>query len=86
MHGKKAPVSPLQSAARYASKVTGAKVAGMLGGGDLVSEFVGYHIGGALEKFVENMTNPMRDSFLKNLQKTKPPAFTKIQEFLTKNQ
>jgi len=78
LHGKKAPVSVGQSIARYGAKVIGAKTAGLLGGGDLVNEFVGYHAGGALEKFVENMTNPMRDSFLKNLEKTNPPAFTQI--------
>ncbi len=78
LHGKKAPVSTGQTIARYASRVIGAKAAGMIGGGDLVSEFVGYRIGGALEKFVEKMTNPMRDAFLKNLQKTNPPAFIQI--------
>lgn len=86
LHGKKAPTSFLQSVARYGAKVTGAKIAGMMGGGDLVSEFVGYHIGGALEKFVENMTNPMRDSFLKNLKVTNPEAFTKIEEYIKNNQ
>lgn len=85
LHGKKAPVSVGQSIARYGAKVVGAKAAGLLGGGDLVSEFVGYHIGGALEKFVENMTNPMRNSFLKNLKITNPEAFTKIEEYLQKN-
>lgn len=85
LHGKKAPVSLSQSIARYGAKITGAKLAGMVGGGDIVSEFVGYHIGGALEKFVENMTNPMRDSFLKNLEKTNPPAFVKIEAYLKEN-
>lgn len=84
LHGKKAPVSIGQSIVRYGAKVIGAKTAGMLGGGDLVNEFVGYHIGGALEKFVENMTNPMRDSFLQNLKVTNPKAFTQIEQFLGK--
>lgn len=85
LHGKKAPISVGQSIARYGAKVIGAKAAGLVGGGDLVSEFVGYHIGGALEKFVENMTNPMRNSFLKNLKITNPEAFTKMEEYLKKN-
>lgn len=85
LHGKKAPTSVAQSIARYGAKVVGAKIAGIVGGGDLVSEFVGYHIGGALEKFVENMTNPMRDSFLKNLQVTNPKAFTTMENYLKDN-
>lgn len=86
LNGKKAPVSTAQTIARYGAKVLGAKAAGLVGGGDLVSEFVGYHIGGALEKFVENMTNPMRDAFLKNLKVTNPKAFTQMEEYLKTTQ
>lgn len=86
LNGKKAPVSMLQSAVRYTSKIAGARIAGMVGGGDIVSEFMGYHIGGALEKFVENMTNPMRNSFLQNLKTTNPTAFAKMEEYLKTTQ
>jgi len=82
LNGKKAPVSPLQSAVRYGAKILGAKTLGQIGGGDLVSEFVGYHAGGTLERFIENMTNPMRDSFLQNLKITNPKAFSQVEQFI----
>lgn len=82
LQGKKAPVSTATKVVRYISKIAGAKIAGLTGGGDIVSELVGYKIGGALERFAENLTNPMRDSFLRNLQKTNPEAFTKVSDFL----
>lgn len=83
LHGKKAPVSLVQSAVRYISKIAGARTAGLIGGGDLVSELVGYKVGGALEKLVENMTNPMRDAFLKDIKsKTSLEAFTKVQNYI----
>lgn len=83
LHGKKAPVSLSQSAVRYISKIAGAKAAGLIGGGDLVSEFIGYHVGGALERLVEDMTNPMRDAFLEDVKsKTSSEAFQKVQDYI----
>lgn len=81
LNGKKAPVSFAQQVARGIAKFGGAKVGGMFGGG-VVSEFAGYQLGKALEHMVENLTNPMRDSFLKNLKVTNPEAFQKISQYM----
>ncbi len=81
LHGKVAPASPAQLVARGVAKFGGAALGGHFGGG-VVSEFAGYQIGKALEAAVENMTNPMRATFLKNLEVTNPEAFTKVQAFL----
>lgn len=87
LDGKKAPVSVGQQFARYASKIAGAKLGSLLPfGGDIVGEIAGYHIGGALERAAENLTNPMRDSFLRNLKITNPEAFTKVSEFISKQE
>lgn len=77
----KAPVNPLQAGARMVAKFGGAKL-GAIVGGDIVSSFAGYQIGKILESFVENMTNPMRDSFLQNLKVTNPEAFAQMEKFL----
>jgi len=82
LNGKAAPVSFGQQVARYAAKFGMAKLGGLIGG-DVISEFAGYQIGKALETFVENLTNPMRDSFLRNLKITNPEAFTKVSEFIS---
>lgn len=83
LNGKKAPVSTAQAVARGVSKFGGAVIARHLapGIGDLVSTFAGYKIGGALEHAAENFTNPMRDTFLRNLKITNPEAFTKVQAY-----
>lgn len=84
LHGKVAPVSKMQAAARMAAKFGGAGLARYLipGAGELISSFAGYQIGKALEHALENMTNPMRDSFLRNLKVTNPEAFTKVSQFV----
>jgi hypothetical protein len=84
LNGKKAPVSTAQSIARFGAKFGGAAMARFLvpGGGELISTFAGYQIGKALEHALENATNPMRDAFLRNLQKTNPEAHTKLLEYL----
>lgn len=81
LNNVKAPVSTAQTVARYVAKFGGAKLGGIFGG-DVVSSFAGYQIGKVFETFLENMTNPMRDSFLKNLKITNPEAFTKVEEML----
>ena len=88
LQGKKAPVSTGQAIARGVAKFGGAALARHLipGGGELVSSFAGYQIGKAVEHALENMTNPMRDSFLKNLKITNPEAFTKVQQYMGKVQ
>jgi len=84
LNGVKAPVDIVQNIARNVAKFGGAKLGAMFGG-DVVSSFAGYQIGKVVEKFIENMTNPMRDSFLQNLKITNPEAFTKMQEYLNKS-
>lgn len=83
INGKKAPVSLGQQVARGIARFGGAKIGSIIGG-DVVSSFAGYQIGKALEHALENLTNPLRDSFLSNLKMTNPEAFAKVQEFLGK--
>lgn len=83
LNDKKAPVSVLQSAIRYGSKIIGAKTAGLVGGGDIVGELVGYHVGGQLESLIENMTNKTRGAFLEDIKsKTTPEAFQKVEAYI----
>jgi hypothetical protein len=84
LNGKKAPVSTAQSIARGVARFGGAALARHLlpGGGELVSSFAGYQIGKALEHAVENLTNPMRDSFLRNLKVSNPEAYNKVATFI----
>lgn len=82
LNGKKAPASLLTKAVRYGSKILGARV-GAAFGGDLVTELVGYHVGGALENLIETMTNPMRDAFLDDIKtKVTPEQFSKVSAYM----
>jgi hypothetical protein len=83
LDGKKAPVSLGQMIARNVAKYGGAKLGAMFGG-EIISTFAGYQIGKALEHALENLTNPMRDTFLRNLKITNPEAFTKVSEYIGK--
>lgn len=87
LNSEKAPVTTGQSIARGVAKFGGAALARHLipGGGELISSFAGYQIGKALEHAAENLTNPMRDSFLKNLKSTNPEAFEKVTTYLKNN-
>lgn len=83
LNTKTAPVTLPQALIRSAAKFGGAAVGAKLGG-DVVSAFAGYQIGKALEHALENMKPHMRDSFVRNLQQTNPEAFTKVQEYLNR--
>lgn len=83
LNGKTAPVTVGQQIARGAAKYGGAMVGAKFGGG-VVSEFAGYQIGKALEHAAENLTNPMRASYLRNLEVTNPQAFTRVKAYLEK--
>lgn len=85
INGKTAPVSALQKVVRGAAKFGGAALGGHFGGG-VVSEFAGYQIGKALEAALENMTNPMRATFLRNLKVTNPEAFSKVSEYISQQE
>lgn len=78
---KKVPTTLLQNIAHRAAQVTGAVVGNHVGGG-VLGGVGGYMIGGALEHAIENLTNPMRATFLKNLEVTNPEAFTKVESYL----
>lgn len=85
IHTKKAPVTLAQQIARGVAKFGGAALGGHFGGG-IVSEFAGYQIGKAIEHAMENLSNPARESFLKNLKITNPEAYTKVEQYLGKAQ
>lgn len=78
---KKVPVSLTQSMLHRGAQLFGAITGHGMSGG-LLGGAIGYSIGGSLEHALENMTVPMRASFLKNLQVTHPEAVTKITEYL----
>lgn len=83
LQGKGAPVTLGQQIARAGAKYGGAMVGAKFGGG-VVSEFAGYQLGKALEHAAENLTNPMRASYLRNLEVTNPEAFTRVKAYLDK--
>lgn len=85
LNGKTAPVSIGHQIARGVAKFGGAAIARHLvpGAGDLVSSFAGYQIGKAVEHAIENIKNPARATFLSNLEKTNPKAFTALQQYMT---
>lgn len=83
LNTKKAPVTLGQSIARSAAKYGGAAI-GSSFGGDVVSAFAGYSIGKALEHALENMNNPMRAAFIRNIEQTNPEAAVKVREYLAK--
>lgn len=81
LHGKKAPLGLGSRIAKTSAKVAGAAIGEHLGGG-LLGGVGGYHLGGMLETSFENMSNPVKSYFLKNLQTTNPEAFSQIQKYL----
>jgi hypothetical protein len=81
LNGKKAPTTIGQDVARFGAKYGGAATGAAMGGG-VVSAFAGYSIGKALEHALENMSKPVRDTFLHNLETTNPPAFKRVKEYL----
>lgn len=85
INNKKAPVSPTRAILNKAAAVAGAAAGHGIGGG-ILGGVGGYMIGGALEHALENMTLPMRDSFLRNLKVTNPEAYTKVSNYLGKQQ
>lgn len=81
LNTKKAPVSTLQYIAHKGAQVMGAGVGHAIGGG-LLGGVGGYMIGGALEHALENMTTPLRASFIRNLEITHPEVVNKLQAYI----
>lgn len=81
LNTKKVPTTLLQNVMHRGAQVMGAVVGHGVGGG-ILGGVGGYVIGGALEHALENLTTPMRASFLSNLEITNPEAFTKVQDYL----
>lgn len=84
LNGKKVPQTKLQYVAKTAAKVAGAGAGHGLGGG-ILGSVGGYHIGGMLESFIENLPNPIKTQFLNNLKVSNPEAFRAVQQFLHEN-
>ncbi len=84
LNGKKAPVSSARNLLKIGMKGAGAIAGAHFGG--LPTEIAGYYIGGALEHGLENMPNPVRVEFLKNLKVTNPEAYTKVVKYLGEKQ
>lgn len=85
LNTKKAPVSTLQYIAHKGAQVMGAGVGHAIGGG-LLGGVGGYMIGGALEHALENMTTPLRASFIRNLEITHPEVVNKLQSYIQNQQ
>lgn len=83
LDGKKAPVSIASKVAKQAAKGVGAMVGNATGAG-ILADMAGYNLGGTLEGIVENMSNPVKAAFLRNLETSNPEAFTKVQDYLKK--
>ena len=81
LNGKKVPQSLKGKLTQTAAKVVGAVTGESLGGG-ILGGVGGYHLGGILENYFANMSNPFKAQFLENLQKVSPEAFNKIKEYI----
>lgn len=81
LHGKEVPKGLGSRIARTTAKVVGA-VAGESIGGGILGGVGGYHLGGMLERFIENASNPIKAHFLNNLEKTNPEVFEKVRQYL----
>ncbi len=81
LHGKAVPRSILQDVAKTTAKVAGAAVGNAVGGG-VLGTVGGYHLGGTLESAFENMSNPAKSYFLRNLQQSNPEAFTALKDYI----
>lgn len=81
LNGKTVPKGIMSKIAQTTAKIAGAVGGESLGGG-LLGGVGGYHLGGMVEKFIENMTNPVKAHFLNNLELTNPDAFSRIKQYL----
>lgn len=81
LDGKKAPVSAGAKFRKYVGKLTGVGIASHLGGG-ILADVGGYHIGGMVESFLENLPNPLREKALENLKVSNPAVFDQVKGYL----
>lgn len=81
LNGKTAPRDVMSNVARWGAKITGAAVGGALGGG-IFGSLGGYHLGGIVESFIEDLPANLRTTALENLEKTNPEAFTQVKSYL----
>lgn len=83
LHTKLAPVTTKQWLIRQGVKVGGAGLGSLLPGSGLITEFAGYQLGKAVVHALENIPNPIREMFLRNLQTSNPAAFNKVAEYMS---
>jgi hypothetical protein len=81
---KKVPTSIAQKAAQTVAKVIGATIGEKATGG-LLGGVGGYHLGGLLERYVQNMPDPIKNYFLDNLKQKNPTAFEQVKNALSEN-
>ncbi len=81
LNNKAVPRSILQDVAKTTAKVAGAAVGNAVGGG-VLGTVGGYHLGGTLESAFENMPNPAKAYFLRNIQQSNPEAFTALKDYI----
>lgn len=79
LNGKKAPLSLKNKIIATTAKATGATL-GSIGG--LPGEIAGYHFGGVIGNMLNNMSNPVRDYFLNQLEKQSPAVFEQVKSYL----
>lgn len=82
LNTKKVPTSLSQKIAQTTAKVIGSVIGEKVTGGGLLGGVGGYHLGGLLEKYVQNMPSPIKSYFLDNLERTNPKAFEQIKSTL----
>ena len=85
LNGKVAPVSMLHGLIKLAPRFIAAKLASHLGGGDVISAFGGYQLGKTFEKYMENILNPMRADYLRNLEISHPAPLRQMMESLNQD-
>ena len=85
LNGKKIPTSLGQRIAQQTAKIAGAIIGEKITGGGILGSVGGYHLGGLLEKYIQNMAAPLKNYFLDNLERNNPSVFEKIKSTLNEN-
>lgn len=81
LNGKKVPVGYVKRAVRASAKWTGLMIGEKIGGGFLPM-FAGYSLGGAIEHALENIPNPIKGYFLRQIKVSNPKAYNKIINYI----
>lgn len=79
LHGKKAPQSLFKKALKTGAKLAGASIGGS--GGNIFGAFGGYHAGGVAIDAFQNASNPIKNAYLRSIEKAEPEIFQAFKSY-----